>query len=124
MDSILEELQDGITILRVDGAINDDNAGQLTDELGRLIDDGLTNLIVDCTKLTSISSMGLSTLLLLHNRMRRRGGHVKIANLQGQTREVMRLTRLDEVLDVYPDVKHAQASFTGRPGKPPEASSD
>ena len=32
MDSILEQLPDGITILRVDGAINDDNAGELTDE--------------------------------------------------------------------------------------------
>ena len=118
MDSILEQLPDGITILRVDGAINDDNAGELTDELGLRIDEGLTSLIVDCTNLTSISSMGLSTLLLVHNRMRRRGGHVKIANLKGQTLEVMKLTRLDEVLDVYPSIAVAQASFTGQPGPP------
>ena len=119
MDSILETHPDGITVLKVDGAINDDDASELTDEIGNRIDNGLTSLIVDCSNLTSISSMGLSTLLLLHNRMRRRGGHLKIANLQGQTREVMKLTRLDEVLDVYPDLDAARNSFTGRPGTPP-----
>ena len=119
MESILETLPDGITILKVDGAINDDNASELTDELADRIDNGLTSLIVDCSKLTSISSMGLSTLLLLHNRMRRRGGQMKITNLQGQTREVVKLTRLDEVLDVHDDLQEARKSFSGQPSTPP-----
>ena len=58
-----------VLILSADGGLMADNAGRFVDELERYVDLGIRKLIVDCSRLTRITSYGLGVLLGLHKRL-------------------------------------------------------
>ena len=52
-------------------------------------------------------------MLMLHKQMKQHGGEVKIAGLHGMAVQVLRLTRLDGIFQLYPDVSQARLAFRG-----------
>ena len=58
----------------------DSDPGALND---RFIQAGCRKLIVDCTRLTYISSYGMGVLVRLHQKLAKRGGDVKLAAALG-----------------------------------------
>jgi len=58
-----------------------------------------------------IDSEGLAGLVGLFISARNRGGELKLADLSPKCREVLRVTRLDEVFPTYKSVDEAIASF-------------
>lgn len=111
MEILLEEIDDDIHVLRADGGINGENAGQMVDDVIKIIDRGARKIIVDCRDLKIISSSGLATLLMLHSRGRTHGAEVKVAAVNGIVAQVLQITRLDVVLSVHPDVSRAKLAF-------------
>ncbi|MHC4245640.1 MAG: STAS domain-containing protein [Planctomycetota bacterium] len=111
MEIQLEEIDDGVHVLRADGGINGDNAEQLVDDVVKVIDRGARKIIVDCSDLKVISSAGLATLLMLHSRGRTHGAEVKVAAVNGLVAQVLQITRLNVVLSIHPDVNRAKLAF-------------
>ena len=111
MEIQLEEIDDGVHVLRADGGINGDNAEQLIDDVVKVIDRGARKIIVDCSDLKVISSAGLATLLMLHSRGRTHGAEVKVAAVNGLVAQVLQITRLNVVLSIHPDVNRAKLAF-------------
>jgi len=111
MEIQLEEIDDGVHVLRADGGINGDNAAQLIDDVVKVIDRGARKIIVDCSDLKVISSAGLATLLMLHSRGRTHGAEVKVAAVNGLVAQVLQITRLNVVLSIHPDVNRAKLAF-------------
>ena len=111
MEIQLEEIDDGVHVLRADGGINGDNAEQLVDDVVKVIDRGARKIIVDCSDLKVISSAGLATLLMLHSRGRTHGAEVKVAAVNGFVAQVLQITRLNVVLSIHPDVNRAKLAF-------------
>ena len=72
---------------------------------------GHSKMIIDCRYLGFVSSLGIGSLVALQTRLRRQGGAVKLAAIQGIVMEVMRAIRLDKVLDIYGDQEFARKSF-------------
>ena len=58
-----------------------------------------------------MNSMGISTLLLLHNRMNNLGGEVRFSGTQGQLAGVLRMIRMEAVLRIHPDIKQSNQTF-------------
>ena len=77
------------------------------------IQSGCKKLILDCTQLNYISSVGLGMLLRIHGRMAKQGGDVKIAGVHGAVAQVIGLVRLDQVLQMYPTVSEAVSAHGG-----------
>lgn len=98
-------------VLGVDGGLDASTAAQFTTEVEQLIEGGITRIIVDCSKLSYLSSAGLAALLRTHSRMARHGGDVRIAGAHGMVAQVLHLTRLDRLLQLYPDVERARLSL-------------
>src|SRR5687767_6214900 len=67
------ELDSSVLILRADGGINADNAGQFVTDLEKIVDAGLRKIIVDCSGLDHISSFGIGVLLRVHKQLARHG---------------------------------------------------
>jgi anti-anti-sigma factor len=61
--------------------------------------------------LTYISSYGIGTLVRLHNRLKKYGGHVKIASPPGMVLQALTMTRMGKVFEIYPDVDQARLGF-------------
>lgn len=111
MEFYYRDTAQDVMILSADGGLNHETADQFAAELGELIDKGMTKLVVDGTKLTYISSAGIGALLLLHKRLRDRGGEVMLCNLHSPVTDVLTLLRMDRVFRIHPSVDEAVAAF-------------
>jgi anti-sigma B factor antagonist len=111
MEFYYHEVDNNVLIVRADGGLNKETAAQFVAELGKLVDAGLTRIIVDCSDLDYISSYGLSVLVRLHTKLARRGGDVKLAGVRGAIQQVLNVTRVNSLFEIYPDVNRARLMF-------------
>ena len=111
MEFYYDDVDSDVLVLKADGGLNARTAEGFVEDLEKLVDAGLRKIIVDCSELDYISSFGLGVLIRLHGRLARHGGDVKIASVKGMIVEVMRLTKLNKLFEIYPDVSRARLSF-------------
>jgi anti-sigma B factor antagonist len=111
------DMDDGLLVLKADGGLNSQTADEFVAKLERLIEAGLRRIIVDCSALDYISSLGIGVLVRLHKRLAAEGGDVKLAGIKSKVIQILSLVHLDSVLDIYPDVNRARLEF--RPADAP-----
>ncbi len=116
MEFYYDDVDGDVMVIRTDGGLNASTADQFVASIEKLVDAGLRKIIVDCGRLEYISSYGLGVLVQLHRRIARHGGDVKIAAVTGVIVDVLRLTRLNRVLAIYPDVARARLAFRPKAG--------
>jgi len=66
-----------------------------------------TEIILDCKAVTFVDSAGLELLVKLDEDLRKRGGMLKIVNLNAVSKDILYATRLTNVLHVYKDIHEA-----------------
>src|SRR5688500_6476790 len=103
MEFYYHEIDKDVLIIRADGGLNASTSEQFIQELERLIDAGLSKIIVDCTGLSYISSYGLGVLIRLHKRLANRGGDVKLAGIDSALIKLLSLVKLDQMFSIYSD---------------------
>jgi steroid delta-isomerase-like uncharacterized protein len=69
------------------------------------------HIVLDLGEVTHIDSGGLGTLVALYVSARRFGGNIKLANLGSHANEVLQVTKLVTVFDVFDKTEDAIASF-------------
>ena len=111
METYLGEADEQVIVIVADGGLNSGTAEQIEKVVQQAVDCGMKGVIVDCSKLDIISSTGLGRLLMLHQRIKAQGGEVKLAGLRGMLVQVLQLSRLDKVFEIYPDVSQARLAF-------------
>jgi anti-sigma B factor antagonist len=78
-----------------------------------LADEGKTQILLNLAGVTHIDSTGLGELVSSHITLRDKGGEIKLAHLTERLRELLVITKLLTVFDVYDDEPQALASFAG-----------
>jgi len=68
-------------------------------------------IVLDLGEVTHIDSGGLGTLVGLYASARKIGGDIKLARLGRRAKEVLHITRLVTVFDVFDKAEDAIASF-------------
>jgi anti-anti-sigma factor len=111
MEFFFHELDKDVLILSADGGLNAKTGAQFLGQLDVLVDNGLTKIIVDCTRLESISSYGVGLLVRLHNKLASHGGDVKIAAPKSMVLQALEVMRIGKLLGIYPDVNQARLAF-------------
>ncbi|MHC5006858.1 MAG: STAS domain-containing protein [Planctomycetota bacterium] len=106
-----DDVDGDVLIIKADGGLNAETTEKFVSDIETLVDAGLTKIIVDCERLEYISSRGLGVLVRLHKQMKQHKGDVKIASAKSALLDVLRLTRLDRHLEIYPDVSRARLAF-------------
>jgi anti-anti-sigma factor len=114
-----DDTDSDLLIFNADSGIDSYSDSPVLDELLHTIEGGPRGLIVDCSALGYISSVGLTTLMRLHKRMSERGGHVKLVNVSAPLARLLSITRLNQVLVAYPSVDAAREAFRSEPGGTP-----
>ena len=72
------------------------------------IADGHTSISLDLSGVGFIDGTGMWTLVSIHTQIRQAGGNMKIAGLQGEVKELFRLTELDKMLEIDLDKESAE----------------
>jgi anti-anti-sigma factor len=111
MEFYFHELDRSVVILSADGGLNADTAGQFVQELEKLIEGGITKIIIDCERLDYISSYGIGVLVQLHHKLAKRGGDVKIAGAKSMVLGALSIMRMGKLFEIYPDVSRARLAF-------------
>ena len=78
-----------------------------------LVGEGKTEILLNLAGVTHIDSSGLGELISSHVTVKDKGGQIKLIHLTESLRELMIITKLLTVFDVYDDEPEALLSFTG-----------
>jgi anti-anti-sigma factor len=95
------------------GKLDEETCHYLMDCVEGDVLDGRTKMILDCGNLEYISSLGLGTLVRVNSRMKKLGGDVKLANVNGLVAQVMGVVGLNKLFQIYPSVGEAVAALGG-----------
>jgi anti-sigma B factor antagonist len=107
---IKQREREGIAILDLRGRITvGEEAGVLRDAFSGL--PGAANVILNLRDVESIDSTGLGALVLGFTSLRKRGGRLKLENLNRRNIELLVFTKLTTVFEIFNDEQDAVNSF-------------
>jgi len=102
----------GVTIFDLRGRLVASEEGEsLYAALIQSAEDGHRWILVNCAGLTLVDSAGLGDIVAAHAAVIRRGGVVRLLQPTPRLRELLALTRLDSLLEVFVDEPAALTSF-------------
>ena len=103
---------DGITILDLSGRITlGEGSVQLRDAVRDLLSKGSKNILLNLGDVNYIDSSGLGELVGAYTTAKNQGAALKLLNLTRKVKDVLQLTKLYTVFDIYDDEASAIASF-------------
>jgi anti-sigma B factor antagonist len=68
-------------------------------------------IVINLSQVPFIDSKGLEALLDYHNKIRKRGGSIKIANPNPLCNEIFNITNMTTYFEIYFDLERAGKSF-------------
>lgn len=108
---IAVEQKNGVTILRLNGNLDADTVAQFKRQAYKLVEEGCFQMVMDCSTLSFIDSMGLGAMISLLRRARTHSGDVKVSGLNKDVYSVFEITRLHRLFDIFPDWQSAVGKF-------------
>jgi anti-anti-sigma factor len=78
-----------------------------------LVEEGKTKILLNLAGVTHIDSTGLGELISSYVTLSNKGGQIKLVHLTKRLQDIMTITKLLTVFDVYDNEADALASFTG-----------
>jgi anti-sigma B factor antagonist len=103
---------EGIEILELRGRLTaGTDSGTLSRAVNRLMSEGKSNLIVNLKHVDSLDSSGLGMLVLCFAAIQQQGGTLKLTNVSRRHMELLILTKLTGVLELFDNEHDAVDSF-------------
>ncbi|HLZ51984.1 MAG TPA: STAS domain-containing protein [Candidatus Acidoferrum sp.] len=103
---------DGVSVVALDGRIVlGEESNALREKVKSLIAEGKKKVVLNMANITFIDSAGLGTLVASHHSAKSQGAALKLAHLGSKFQEVLQITKLLTVFDVYSSEAEAVASF-------------
>ena len=102
----------GVEVIKLEGKITI-GAGdsQLREVITNSLNSGKTNILLDMGGVTTIDSSGIGELVGSYTTVTNRGGKLKLLHLPAKLNELLHVTQLITVFEVYENEPDALASF-------------
>ena len=98
----------GATIVELDGMLVLGREGQQVEStVEKLVQDGKTKIILDLTKVPYVDSSGIGILVGSFGHCKRGGGAMRLIGVRDNILKIMKLTRVDQVLQVDSTLEEA-----------------
>jgi anti-sigma B factor antagonist len=109
---IQQREHEGIAILDLKGRITmGEEAGALRAKVALLTGAGSISIIVNLAHVDYIDSTGLGAMVMCSTTVRKAGGNLKLENLNRRNIELLVMTKLATVFDLFTDEQDAVNSF-------------
>jgi anti-sigma B factor antagonist len=109
---IQQREREGIIILKLDGRITmGPESGLLRDTINALNEAGTRNAVLEMAEVHFIDSTGLGALVMCSTTLRRNKGSLKLLNLNRRAAELLVMTKLATVFEIFNDEQDAVDSF-------------
>lgn len=103
---------DGVSVVELDGRIVlGEESNSLREKIKSLLAEGKKKIILNMANIKYIDSAGLGTLVAAHLSAKTQGASVRLCHLGNKFHEVLQMTKLLTVFDVYDTEAAAVSSF-------------
>jgi len=102
---------DHVDVLHLTGRLDLVSSSALKDQVRQRLQDRRNLIVLGCAALDFINSSGLGALISAMKDARLSNGRLVLCALRPFVDEIFEITELKKIIDVYPDVESAVASF-------------
>jgi anti-sigma B factor antagonist len=102
---------DGVTILTVERGLKGAVETHLKDRIDDLVREGCLQIVINLKQVPYVDSSDIGRIIRAHLSARQAGARVRLCNLSERVRAIMKMTRLDTVLEIYESEEAAMASL-------------
>ncbi len=111
MEFILEDSGD-VTVLHLKGDVmGGPEAVQLNTQMHNLLDEKKLQLVLDLAGVNRMNSSGLGILINVLTTYKNNGGQLKLTNVSGRVSNLLEITKLDKIFEIYDSLESALDSF-------------
>jgi anti-sigma B factor antagonist len=114
---IREKDVDGGVVLSVGVALKGTGEISLKERIDELVNEGRLQILIDMRDVPYVDSSELGRLIRAHLSVRKAGGRVRLCNVPDRVLSLLKITRLDTVLDIYSTEEAALAAFAPADGE-------
>lgn len=111
--NVTERANGSVTILDCSGSITlGESADTLKDKVRSLLQQGQKQVLINLAGVSYIDSAGLGELVSAHTTAARQGATLKLANATKRLHDLLVITKLSTVFDLYDNEAAALGSFS------------
>ena len=104
-------MEEGYTLFRLEGRLDATQAAEFTEVMQKALREGSPNLILDCSGLSYVASMGLRCFLIAHKGAQGAGGKLVFFGLNDNVRSVFAMTSFDKIAQTRATLEEALSSL-------------
>lgn len=108
---IRDSAREGVVILALKGRLTVGESSAVRDKINALIAAGSINVILNLEHVEYIDSTGLGAMVICFTSLKRAGGALKLVNPNKRNVELLLLTKLHTIFEVFSDEQDAVNSF-------------
>jgi anti-sigma B factor antagonist len=108
---IQESTREGIVILTLKGRLTVGESSAVREKIQELSAAGQLKEVLDLTHVDYIDSTGLGAMVICYTSLKKQGGALKLVNPNKRNVELLLLTQLHTVFEVFNDLQEAVNSF-------------
>ena len=110
--NISERQAGDVTVLDLGGKITiGEGSVSLRSAIRRLVEEGKKKILLNLGKVSYVDSSGIGELVSSHTTITGKEGQLKLLNLQAKIKDLLAITKLLTVFDVYENESEALNSF-------------
>lgn len=109
--SVIIRQQENVSLVSVSGHLTFFEVGALRDAIRQLLQEKRSNILLNLSGLIYLDSSGIGELARIYVAVVKQGGTMKVVGLTAKVEEVLKIARLSQVLQEFPDEQSALRSF-------------
>jgi len=103
---------DSVRVIKVTGRLDPgDGPDALCELVQGFVEEDEVNFLIDLRSVTYISSTGVGSLIKCYRSVLKKKGHVKLLSPSQSVRNILAISKLDGVFEIFSDESEALASF-------------
>jgi anti-sigma B factor antagonist len=109
---VISRKEDSVRIIKVTGRLDPgDGPDQLYTMVQAFVEEDEIDFLLDLRSVTYISSTGVGSLIKCYRAVLKMKGHVKLLSPSQSVRNILAISKLDGVFEIFSDEDEALASF-------------
>jgi len=108
---IRESTREGVDILSLKGRLTVGEASSVREKVTAVIATGTVNVLLNLQNVEYIDSTGLGAMVICFTSLKKAGGALKLVNPNKRNVELLLLTKLHTIFEVFADEQDAVNSF-------------
>ncbi|HKR25806.1 MAG TPA: STAS domain-containing protein [Acidobacteriaceae bacterium] len=112
LDTTIESLSDRAAIINLSGSMTARSPlKNLEMQIEETMAQGVVHLILDVSNVDFVDSAGLGVLVHAYNKLRQKGGSLRLCGVQPRLRKILQTTHTDKLLPVDPSRQEGIAAL-------------